>query len=86
MTDFAHPTMRTVVMHDGVDPSSPDYKEPPRGAELLCVGKGGVLLKSIWVDGMECWLEKPRLPQSYKDRRTAENAAHRASYDEGSET
>ena len=62
MSDPKHPTNGEWELFD------PMTREAPRGAELLILNEGGVLILCPWYDGAMAWGFKPKIPQSVKDR------------------
>ena len=46
----------------------PLVNAPPRGAMLLVINEGGVLIKSAWYEGALAWGYLPRIPESVKAR------------------
>ena len=46
----------------------PLIKPAPKGATLLIIQEGGVLIKSQWYEGAIAWGYLPKIPQTVKDR------------------
>lgn len=62
MADPLNPTAPVTELFD------PLLHPPPRGASLLLINEGGVLVIGQWYDGALAWGYKPKIPQSVKDR------------------
>lgn len=62
MSDPKHPTNQTWELFD------PVLKPPPKGANLMLINEGGVLIVGPWYKGALAWGYKPSIPQSVKDR------------------
>ena len=64
MTKFTHPTARLVELFD------PEIHPPPKGASLLLINNGGVLVIGQWYEGAMAWGYKPTIPATVKARLT----------------
>lgn len=58
-------TVPTAALTELYDPL---VHKAPKGAPLLVVNPGGVLLCSPWFEGCLAWGYRPKMPQSVKDR------------------
>jgi len=65
MADPKHPTRKDWPLFD------PLVKPPPSG-DLLIINEGGALKICPWYEGALAWGLKPVIPQTVKDRMTAE--------------
>lgn len=55
-----HPTNKEWDLYDICDMRDP---RPPKGASLLIINPGGVLIISTWVEGTRFWGFKPGIPK-----------------------
>jgi hypothetical protein len=62
MSDPMHPTTDEILMRD------PDLDPPPKGASVLLINPGGVLIVGNWTNDCFAWLPKPKIPQSVKNK------------------
>lgn len=73
--DPLHITNPDWVLFDPVDETSPDFKRPQAGEEILMVNEGGKLIIGQWYPGAIAWGHKPKIPASVKARMSAQTKA-----------